>query len=124
MYCKLTDIIPLFTSIPKFILNMKKIIYAILLCLPLASLPAQSNLFIDTTITPQQMVTDFFNTSQVTVSNVQFTGAPGAAAFFDASNTDLDLLAGLMLSSGRCAKAANTVDYFASGLIMPTATAT
>lgn len=83
-------------------------------CLFLASLNAQSNLFIDTTITPQQMVTDFFNTSQVTVSNVQFTGAPGAAAFFDASNTDLDLLAGLMLSSGQCTEAANAATYFAS----------
>lgn len=93
---------------------MKNIIYTVLLCFPLASLNAQSNLFIDTTITPQQMVTDFFNTSQVTVSNVQFTGAAGAAAFFDASNTDLDLLAGLMLSSGRCSEAANPVDYFAS----------
>ena len=93
---------------------MKKIIYTALLCLPVVSLHAQSNLFVDTTITPQQMVADFFNTSQVNVSNVQFTGAPGAAAFFDASNTDLDLLAGLMLSSGNCTEAVNPVDYFAS----------
>ena len=106
--------IPLSFYIPKLIKNMKNIIYTVLLCFPLASLSAQSNLFVDTTITPQQMVTDFFNTGQVTVSNVQFTGAAGAAAFFDASNTDLDLLAGLMLSSGRCADAANPAYYFAS----------
>lgn len=92
---------------------MKKIIFYFLL-LTSVSLHAQSNLFIDTTITPQQMVTDFFNTGQVTVSNVQYVGAPGAVAFFDASNTDLDLLAGLMLSSGQCADAANPVDYFAN----------
>lgn len=78
------------------------------------SLNAQSDLFIDTTITPEQMVMDFFNTSQVSVSNVQFTGAPGAVAFFEAANTDLDLLAGLMLSSGQCAQAAYPVSYFAS----------
>lgn len=93
---------------------MKKIFYTALLCLPFVSLRAQSNLFVDTTITPQQMVADFFNTSQVSVSNVQFTGAPGSAAFFDASGTDLDLLAGLMLSSGRCVDAVNPADYFAS----------
>lgn len=92
---------------------MKKILYPVLLCLPVC-LCAQSNLFVDTTITPQQMVADFFNTGQVSVSNVQFTGAPGAAAFFDASATDLDLLAGLMLSSGSCIEAANPADYFAS----------
>lgn len=91
---------------------MKKLAFTLLLGLSAACLPAQSNLFVDTTITPEQMVMDFFNTSQVTVSNVNFTGAAGAVAFFEAANTDLDLLAGLMLSSGDCMQAANPAAYF------------
>ena len=93
---------------------MKKLLFTLGLLAATTALSAQSNLFVDTTITPEQMVMDFFNTSQVTVTNVTFTGAAGAVAFFEAANTDLDLLAGLMLSSGRCVEAANPADYFAS----------
>ena len=93
---------------------MKKLLFTLAILANISFVSAQSNLFVDTTITPEQMVMDFFNTSQVTVSNVVFTGAPGAVAFFEAANTDLDLLAGLMLSSGKCTEAANPADYFAS----------
>ncbi len=94
---------------------MKKLFYPLLFLLgAVAATSAQSALFIDTTIAPQQMVEDFFNTSQVTVSNVAFTGDPASCGYFEAANTDLDLIAGIMLSSGRCADAANTPDVFAS----------
>lgn len=94
---------------------MKKLHYAFVFLLGLAgTLPAQTALFVDTTITPQQMIEDFFNTAQVTVSNVAFTGSPAAAGYFEAANTDLDLLAGIMLSSGQAALASNPADFFAS----------
>lgn len=94
---------------------MKKLLYILLTLFSLAQAStAQSPLFVDTTITPQQMVTDFFNTAQVSVSDIAFTGAPGAAAYFEAANTDLDLLAGIMLSSGDAASASNPADFFAS----------
>ena len=93
---------------------MKKLLFTLSILANISLVSAQSNLFVDTTITPEQMVMDFFNTSQVTVSNVTFTGAPGAVAFFEAANTDLDLLAGLMLSSGQCVDAAYPADHFAN----------
>lgn len=95
---------------------MKKSMYTLLCVLFAGALGAQSNLFVDQTISPEQMVMDFFNNSQVTVSNVQFTGASSAVAFFEAANTDLDLLAGLMLSTGDCMEAQNPASYFANHL--------
>lgn len=95
---------------------MKKILNTLLLAAGICTgLTAQSPLFVDTMVTPQQMVSDFFNTGQVTVSNVAFTGADGSCAYFEAANTDLDLLAGIMLSSGHCTEAPGTPDYFANG---------
>ncbi|MBL7804524.1 MAG: choice-of-anchor L domain-containing protein [Saprospiraceae bacterium] len=97
---------------------MKKLLstYVFLLA-ALAAAQAQSALFVDTTVTPQQMVADFFNTGQVTVSNVTFNGSASSAAYFEAANTDLDLLAGIMLSSGRCNSAPGVPGDFASDMV-------
>lgn len=62
--------------------------------------PAQSNLFIDSTITPEQMVMDFFDGSGVSVSNVQAFGVANQFAFFEAANTQLGIPAGILLTTG------------------------
>ncbi len=61
---------------------------------------AQSNLFLDTSYTAEQMVNDFFGNSCVTPSNVTFTGGYPAMSYFEAANTDIDINAGIFLSSG------------------------
>lgn len=43
---------------------------------------------------------DFFDTSGITISNVQFTGVKHAVGYFDAGNTNLGISAGIMLTSG------------------------
>ena len=54
-------------------------------------LTAQSNLFIDDSFTVEEMVTDFFNTPNVVVSNVTYTGSQQSVVFFDAGVTDLEI---------------------------------
>jgi PKD repeat protein len=63
-------------------------------------LHAQSGLFIDTSFTAQQMVTDFFSNSCVTPVNITFNGDPLSIAFFEGANTGLGLNAGIVLSTG------------------------
>ena len=59
-----------------------------------------AQLFIDTTYTAEQMVMDFFDGDCVEVSNVTFTGADLAMAYFEGANTSLGIPAGIFLSSG------------------------
>ena len=47
-----------------------------------------------------EMVTDFFDGTCVSVSNVTYTGASGAIGFFDGSDFDIGVNAGILLSSG------------------------
>jgi Secretion system C-terminal sorting domain len=61
---------------------------------------AQSKIFVDTTISPIVMVTDFFNSPKVQVSNVQFSGSTLGCGYFDASQTNLGLKAGIALTTG------------------------
>ena len=63
-------------------------------------LQAQSNLFIDDSYTVEEMVMDFFSNPNITVSNVNYTGAPGAFAFFDAGGTGLGVDAGILFTTG------------------------
>lgn len=83
---------------------MKPYFYALLL-------PALLGLFCPATAQPtfymsnsgytaQQMVTDFFDSSYVTVSNIVYHGDSNSMAFFDASNTSLGMNAGLFLCTG------------------------
>lgn len=75
----------------------------LLLCLCLLSqtyLHAQSGLFIDTSYTAEQMVMDFFDSPNVTVSNVTYNGHENGLAYFEADSTDLDIPAGILLSTG------------------------
>jgi PKD repeat protein len=78
------------------------------------SLVAQSNLFIDNSYTAEEMVDAFFMDSEVIPSNVSFTGNNLGMAFFDAGDTDMDIDAGIFLSTGIVFEAANTASFFAS----------
>lgn len=61
---------------------------------------AHSQLFIDTTVTPEQMVMDFFDNSCVTPSNITFNGSDISVAYFEGANTGLGINAGIVISSG------------------------
>ncbi len=80
---------------------MKIKITLLSLCLfSFATLMAQPTFFIDTTVTPEQMVMDFFDNDCVTPSNVSYTGAVKARAFVQVTGTGMDADAGILLSSG------------------------
>jgi len=79
----------------------KNLLLAIVICsMALCSINAQSNLFMDQSYTVEEMVMDFFNHPDITVSNVSYTGDDTAYAFFDAGGTMLDVDAGLFFCTG------------------------
>lgn len=77
---------------------------------------AQSNLFIDTSYTAEQMVMDFFANSCATPSNIAFNGSPASLAYFEGANTNLGVNAGIVISSGHASDIANDVNFFANQL--------
>lgn len=77
---------------------MKKIFALLVFCF--STVGASAQLFVDTSYTVEQMMFDFFDTSGITISNVQFTGVNHAVGYFDAGNTNLGISAGIMLTSG------------------------
>lgn len=94
---------------------MKKI-YLSLICIFLGftAIQAQSNLFIDDSFTPEQMVMDFFDNSCVTPSNITFNGAPVSIAYFEAGDTDIGVNAGIVITSGDVAQLAQAASNFAT----------
>lgn len=94
---------------------MKKNLYimAVMAFLP-AFGGAQSALFIDTSFTAEQMVTDFFSNSCVTPSNVTFNGTPAMIGYFEAAGTDLGVNAGIVISTGKVSDLINEVSYFSN----------
>ena len=78
---------------------MKTSLLTFLLTLSL-SFSASAQLFIDTTITAEQMVMDFFDNTCVTPSNISFQGGDLSITYFDASNTALGIPAGILISTG------------------------
>ena len=61
---------------------------------------AQSNLFIDTSYTVEEMVMDFFDDTTITVSNVTFNAPNTTIGFFDGGGTNLGLGAGIVFCTG------------------------
>lgn len=59
-----------------------------------------AQLVVNTGNTPQQLVQNVLIGGGVTVSNVQFTGASGAAGFFDGQNSNIGLSSGVLLTTG------------------------
>ena len=63
-------------------------------------LTAQSGLFIDDSYTAEQMVNDFFDSPEVSISNVIYSGNEQGLGFFEGANTDIGIPAGIILSTG------------------------
>ncbi len=93
---------------------MKNYILILLLFLTTNLLTAQSNLFLDDSFTVEEMIEDFFNTPNVSVSNITYTGSPDAISFFDAGGTGLAVGAGILISSGATASIAEENGDFAN----------
>ncbi|MFN0202409.1 MAG: choice-of-anchor L domain-containing protein [Bacteroidia bacterium] len=94
----------------------------LLLCASvLLAAPLQAQLFVDNQgYTAQSMVTDFFDSTCVTISNVTFTGDSTQIGFFDGSLSNIGLNAGLILSSGDVYLAAGPNDQGgATAIISP-----
>ncbi|MCF8246357.1 MAG: choice-of-anchor L domain-containing protein [Saprospiraceae bacterium] len=95
---------------------MKSKIYALFFTLFFfAGANAQSNLFIDTSYTAEQMVMDFFANSCATPSNVTYNGAPATMAFFEGANTNLGVNAGIVISTGDVTLIAADASTFVTG---------
>ncbi|MFN3874868.1 MAG: choice-of-anchor L domain-containing protein, partial [Flavobacteriales bacterium] len=82
---------------------------------------AQAQLTIDDQLTPQQLVQDVLLGAGVTVSNISFNGVlnpvgvqPGSASF-TATNSNLGLSAGVLLTSGVTQGVAGPASFFARG---------
>ena len=79
-----------------------------------AQVDTLNQIFIDTSYSNIDMVSDFFNSDCVEVSNATFTGTANNAAFFDAGNSDLGINFGIVLSTGNVFDIPFTSDHFAS----------
>lgn len=86
-------------------------------------LAAQAQLAVNTTIAPEQLVQDVLAGTCVTISNVTFNGgAPTdlqtqAGGFQASSGSNLGLLSGVILSTGRVATDAANFQYGADGTV-------
>jgi PKD domain/Secretion system C-terminal sorting domain len=81
----------------------RKLLPYLFLLVCFVSLNGQSNLTIDQSYTVEEMVMDFFNHPDITISNVNFTGGGEAYGFFDSgdpSETALGIGAGILITSG------------------------
>ncbi len=89
-------------------LEMKTLLHRILFTLLFTALSltciqqAQAQLFVDGSYTPEEMVTDFFSTTCVSVSNITWVADTAAVqmGFFESSATNLGINAGILLTSG------------------------
>ena len=93
---------------------MKTQLHQILFTLLLATLcltgfqqQAKAQLFVDGSYSPDEMVTDFFSTTCVSVSNITWIADTSATqmGFFESSATNLGINAGILLSTGTIANA-------------------
>ncbi len=65
----------------------------------------RAQLFVDTAYAPSQMVSAFFNQNGVTVSNITYSGGPASIGFFEGSQSNIGLNAGLLFTSGNAMSA-------------------
>jgi PKD domain len=81
----------------------RKLLLHLLLLGCFVTLQGQSNLTIDQSYTVEQMVMDFFNHPDITITNVNYTGSGEAYGFFDSGDpaeTQLGVGAGILITSG------------------------
>jgi hypothetical protein len=74
----------------------------LLLCILFVTIfQASAQLWVDTTnYSAEQMVSDFFNTDVTSVSNITYTGSPCSMCFFEGSQSNLGMNAGLLITTG------------------------
>jgi len=87
---------------------MKKLVLLSLLLLAGLQLPAQ--LFIDNNYTIDDMIYGFFDNNGVTISNVSYTGPQPSLAFFEGSQSNIGMNAGLLITSGTAENAVGPND--------------
>jgi len=82
---------------------MKKLVLPGLLML--AGLQLQAQLFIDNNYTIDDMIYGFFDNNGVNISNVSYTGTQPSLAFFEGSQSNIGMNAGLLITSGKAENA-------------------
>lgn len=80
----------------------------------LGQIDTTNQLYINQDYSNIEMISDFFDGVCIELSNVNFTGADGSAAFFDAGNTDLGVNFGIVLSTGNVASVSSPSSDLAS----------
>lgn len=98
------------------LISMKRLI--ILSSFLLTGLLAQAQLFIDNSYTIDDMINGFFNNSGVTISNVTYTGAPYSLAFFEGSQSNIGMNAGLLVTTGDANNAVGPNNLASAGASM------
>jgi hypothetical protein len=93
-----------------------KSLYATLICL-FINIGLYAQLFIDNSISVEQMIIDFFDNSCVTPSNITFSGAPISVSYFEGANTSLGVSAGILISSGDSEEISNNVSFQESAVL-------
>jgi hypothetical protein len=96
-------------------------ISTLLFTLLLSATVAKAQLFVDTTYTVEEMVFGFFNNNGVNISNLNYSGAPAALAFFEGSQSNIGLNAGLLITTGEALNAVgpNDTESSTSNLQVP-----
>jgi PKD repeat protein len=95
---------------------MKKLLFLPLAFFLFTTLHAQ--LFVDTAYTADQMIHAFFDSSGVSVSNVTYTGTPASIGFFEGSQSNIGLNAGLLITTGKAVNAVGPNDTESKGTAM------
>lgn len=83
---------------------MKKIILLFVLAFA-ASTGLRAQLFVDTAYTADQMIHGFFDNAGVTISNITYTGIPASLGFFEGSQSNIGMNAGLLMTTGAAVNA-------------------
>ncbi len=78
----------------------------------------QAQLFVDTTYTVNQMIHGFFDNAGVTISNISYTGTPASLAFFEGSQSNIGLNAGLLMTTGQAIDAVGPNDSESTTTVM------
>lgn len=76
----------------------------------LLAFTAQAQLFIDNNYTIDDMIFGFFQNSNVTISNVTYTGTQPSLAFFEGSQSNIGMNAGLLITTGTAENAVGPND--------------
>jgi hypothetical protein len=76
---------------------------------------AKAQLFVDPNYTVEQMIYGFFGSTGDTISNVSYQGAPVSLAFFEGSQSNIGLNAGLLITSGMAETAVGPNSFGSAG---------